>query len=171
MSKFLVFWLAVLCFVLISVIIILNINTNSTIKCDGIRLDVKHPIIYNIKKEDNIKTTKVYTLGSNFDIIPIMIDINYNYKYSSKDIILRFSKYADEVKIDSKSDSDVCVKIKRKYKFKYVDQLGINSILFIRIIKIKGYTIKIISSAFDKPGLDKQIKIIKNIKITDEAKR
>lgn len=165
------FWLAVFCFVLISIIIILNINTNSIIAFDGIRLDVKHPIIYNIKKEDNTKTKKEYTLGSNFDIIPMKIYIHYNYKYSSKDIILGLSKYADEVKIDSKSDSDVCVKIKRKYKFKYADQLGINSILFIRIIKIKGYTIKIISSAFDKPGLDKQIKIIKNIKITDEAKR
>ena len=67
----------------------------------------------------------------------------------------------------------MCIKTKHKRKSK-----DSSMILFRRIIKIKDYTIKITEPAFitnttnfDKARFNKQLEIIKNIKITDEVKR
>ena len=167
MSKLLVFLLAVLCLILLFIIVILDVNITSTIKNDDIKLNIKHPIVYSVRQvklKVNTEIKKEYDLGNKLDGTPIYIIILSDYKYSLKDIISEYSEDSDEVIIDSKSDSDMCLKIKNHVKPSHIS--------FIRIIKIRNYTIAITAYCDqDKIRFNKQIKIIKNIKITDEVKR
>ena len=184
-NRFILFLLFLSCFNFIFVIVYLSINTNSIIKCGSVKLNIKHPIVYHIGKEYDNKIRKEYNLEGGIDITPIIISYKPDdSKDSLNELISRFSKNADEVMIDSKSDSDVCLMIKRSFKYKPNDRFGYYTVSFTRIIKTEGYIIKIIAGEsgvvvlgksykpaflFEKPNFDKEIKIIRNIKIIDKA--
>ena len=175
--------------ILIFTILYLNINKIDTIWYSGnIKLNVKHPIAYHITNNYYTNKDKEYIIVNGWNPWDsINISTISNPTYPVKDIISKYSKGADEVIIDSKSDSYACI---IKHKYKDIGSFRLVNVSFIKIIKTKDFYIKIATSKglyietdvfvfgkyyrpvffSEKSNFDKKIEIIKSIQIIDGGK-